>query len=103
MLNANEGDIGSTRLEPPLISSKGLYLPSWALAFAITSIIGVVTLAAESRVRLAQHEATLQDLQKSLSDVRAEARNERDRVVDELTKLKVTLAAICAATGAKCP
>jgi len=91
------------KAEPPLLSSLGLYLPSWAIALVVSGMIGVVSLAVESRVRLGQHEQSLIELRRSVHEIRGEARTERDRVVSELTALKVSLAAICAATNARCP
>ncbi|MGA0895540.1 MAG: hypothetical protein ACO3S5_13020 [Ilumatobacteraceae bacterium] len=96
-------DSGPTRAEPPLISSKGLYLPSWAIALVGAAVISVISLAVESRVRLGAQDAAIRELQQAVVSLRAEAQIERDRIGEQITQIKVTLAAICAATGARCP
>lgn len=96
-------DSGPTKLEPSVLSSKGLYLPSWAIALVGSAIVAVVSLAVESRVRLGAQDLAIRELQQAVADVRAEARTERDRIGEQITSIKVTLAAICAATGARCP
>jgi hypothetical protein len=107
-------DSGPTKAEPPVLSSKGLYLPSWAIGLAGSSIVAVAVLGAEARLRLGAQESALATVRAETRDaialVRSEAKADRDRsqldrdvVTRELTTLKVTLAAICAATKARCP
>ena len=96
-------DSGPTKIEPPVLSSRGLYLPSWAIALVGAGAVSVVSLAVESRVRLGAQDAAIRELQQAVTAVRAEARVERDRIGEQITSIKVTLAAICAATGARCP
>ena len=107
-------DSGPTKIEPPVLSSKGLYLPSWAIGLTGSCIVAVAMLGAEARIRLGAQEMALAALRTEMRDaialVRAEAKADRERsqidrdvVTRELTALKVTLAAICAATKARCP
>jgi hypothetical protein len=107
-------DSGPTKVEPPLISSKGLYLPSWAIGLVASAVIALTALGAEARIRLGAQEVALAmvraELREAVASLRAETKQDRDRsqldrdaVARELTALKVTLAAICAATKARCP
>jgi hypothetical protein len=107
-------DSGPTKAEPPLISSKGLYLPSWAIGLVGSAVIALTALGAEARIRLGAQELALAavraELREAVSALRSETKQDRDRaqldrdaVARELTALKVTLAAICAATKARCP
>lgn len=99
----SERDSGPTKAEPPILSSRGLYLPSWAIALVGAAMVSVISLAVESRVRLGGQDLAIRELQQAVAAVRAEARVERDRIGEQITQIKVTLAAICAATGARCP
>jgi hypothetical protein len=99
----SDRDSGPTRAEPPLLSARGLYLPSWTIALVGSALVAVVSLAVESRVRLGQHEQTLRELHQQISAVSADTRAEQHVLVEELTKLKISVAAICAATQARCP
>jgi hypothetical protein len=79
------------------LSSKGLYLPSWAIGLAVAAIIFVVSLGVESRLRLGVHEARIDERNQAASE--ATTRELREG----LQRVQLHVAAICAATGARCP
>ena len=54
-------------------------------------------------VRLGQHEQALRELHVQIAQVSTDTRAETRVLVEELTRLKISVAAICAATQARCP
>jgi hypothetical protein len=52
---------------------------------------------------LGQHEHALRELHQQISQVSSDTRAEQRVLVEELTRLKISVAAICAATQARCP
>ena len=104
----------SGKIEAANLSSKGLFLPSWAIMVVGSAIIAVVSLAVESRIRLGSQDAAIADLRfelrNSTEQLRAEALRDREQNrIDErevsarLQRVESSIAAICAATKARCP
>lgn len=98
----------------PNLSNRGLFLPSWAIMIVASAVIAVVSLAVESRLRLGTQEQAIVELRSELKaavgDLRAEALRDREQDrIDErevsarLQRVESSIAAICAATKARCP
>ena len=87
----------------PNLSSKGLYLPSWSLGLAVAAVVFVVSLAVESRLRLGVHEQRLEELATRLDRQQSSMEATTRELRDGLQHVQVSVAAICAATGARCP
>ena len=96
------------------LGPQGLYLPPWAIGMVIAGIAGATALGVEARFRLGAQDAAIailrDDITAGLAELRRETREERERtraeeasVAREITSIKITLAAICAATKARCP
>lgn len=96
------------------LGPQGLYLPPWAIGLVLAGIAGATALGVEARFRLGAQDRALAELRAevsaSLSEIRNDAKSERERsraeeasVTREITSIRVTLAAICAATKARCP
>lgn len=96
------------------LSSRGLFLPSWAIMVVASAIIGVVSLAVESRIRLGNQELDIAELRIEIRDsansLRSEAQRDREQNrIDErelsarMQRVETSIAAICAATKARCP
>lgn len=96
------------------LSSRGLYLPSWAIMIVASAIIAVVSLAVESRLRLGNQERDIGELrvelQSAIVALRAEAQRDREQNRAEerelgarMQRVELSIAAICAATNARCP
>lgn len=85
------------------LSSRGLYLPSWSIGLAVAAIIFVVSLAVESRLRLGVHEQQILDLRTQLERQQAAVDEVTRELRESIHKLQVGVAAICAATNARCP
>lgn len=98
----------------PNLSQRGLFLPSWAIMVVASAIIAVVSLAVESRLRLGNQELDITELRvefrESVNSLRTEAQRDREQNrIDEkelsarLQRVESSIAAICAATKARCP
>lgn len=87
----------------PNLSSKGLYLPSWSLGLAVAAVVFVVSLAVESRLRLGVHEQRLEELSMRLDRQQSSMEATTHDLREGLQRVQVSVAAICAATGARCP
>lgn len=85
------------------LSSKGLYLPSWAIGLAVAAIIFVVSLGVESRLRLGVHEARIDELRQQVERNQAASESTTRELREGLQRVQLHVAAICAATGARCP
>ena len=85
------------------LSSKGLYLPSWAIGLAVAAIIFVVSLGVESRLRLGVHEARIDELRQQVDRNQAASEQTTRELREGLQRVQLHVAAICAATGARCP
>ena len=85
------------------LSTKGLYLPSWALGLAVAAVVFVVSLGVESRLRLGVHEARIDELRQQVERNQASSEATIRELRDSLQRVQVHVAAICAATGARCP
>ena len=85
------------------LSSKGLYLPSWAIGLAVAAIIFVVSLGVESRLRLGVHEARIDELRQQVERNQAASEATTRELREGLQRVQLHVAAICAATGARCP
>lgn len=87
----------------PNLSSKGLYLPSWALGLVMAAVVFVVSLGVESRLRLGVHEARIDELRQQVEHNQAASEATTRELREGLQRVQVSIAAICAATGARCP
>jgi hypothetical protein len=96
------------------VSSRGLYLPAWSVAMAVTAVVFVVSLAVESRIRLGVHEEAIESLRgdhaKAIAELKTTADKDRSAVEASaretravVQRLEIAIAAICAATKARCP
>lgn len=85
------------------LNSKGLYLPSWAIGLAMAAIIFVVSLGVESRLRLGVHEARIDELRQQVERNQAASEATTRELREGLQRVQLHVAAICAATGARCP
>jgi hypothetical protein len=85
------------------LSAKGLYLPSWAIGLAVAAIIFVVSLGVESRLRLGVHEARIDELRQQVERNQAASEATTRELREGLQRVQLHVAAICAATGARCP
>jgi hypothetical protein len=85
------------------LSAKGLYLPSWAIGLAVAAIIFVVSLGVESRLRLGVHEARIDELRQQVERNQAASEQTTRELREGLQRVQLHVAAICAATGARCP
>lgn len=89
--------------DSPNLSSRGLYLPSWSLGLALAAVIFVVSLAVESRLRLGVHEQQIGELRSQLERQQASTEQVTRELREAVQRLQVGVAAICAATNARCP
>lgn len=96
---ASEQDSGDL----PLFSKRGLFLPSWSVVVAATALIGVVTLAVESRAELAHQQASITELKIRIE--RLEERNAKaiETIRDALGRLQLSMARVCHELKADCP
>jgi len=85
------------------LSTRGLYLPSWAIGLVMAAVVFVVSLGVESRLRLGVHEARIDELRAQVERNQAASEATIRELRDGLQRVQVHVAAICAATGARCP
>ena len=96
------------------LGPQGLYLPPWAIGLALAGITAATALGVEARIRLGAQEGALSalrtDLGRQVDGLRLELERDRERarveaavVAREISSIRETLAAICAATRARCP
>lgn len=85
------------------LSGKGLYLPSWAIGLVMAAVVFVVSLGVESRLRLGVHEARIDELRQQVERNQAASEATTRELREGLQRVQVSIAAICAATGARCP
>lgn len=96
------------------LGPQGLYLPPWAIALALSGITAATALGVEARFRLGSQDQAIgalrADLTRQVEGIRTEIERDRDRarieaagVAREIGSIRETLAAICAATRARCP
>lgn len=96
------------------LGPQGLYLPPWAIGLLLAGVASAAGLGVEARIRLGAQERAIGALQVDMSrqveGLRTELERDRERarteaagVAREISSIRETLAAICAATRARCP